>query len=144
VVPDFGGRGEPAGTPTTFAQRVYHLVHQVPHGKVVSYGGVAAMLDHPRAARAVGWALRNLADNDEAIPWWRVINRNGEISIKGAFPGPRLQRELLEREGVEFDAKGRVDWRIFGWRGAEEESPRRGMGEMQRAGSAPTLPTERL
>jgi methylated-DNA-protein-cysteine methyltransferase-like protein len=102
-----------------FAQRVYQLVRQVPYGQVVSYGGVAAMLGHPRAARAVGWALRNLADHDEAVPWWRVINRNGEISIKGAFPGPHLQRELLEREGIEFDAKGRVDWKRFGWVGAE-------------------------
>jgi methylated-DNA-protein-cysteine methyltransferase-like protein len=102
-----------------FAQRVYDLVRQVPFARVVSYGGVAAMLGHPRAARAVGWALRNLSDHDEAVPWWRVINRNGEISIKGAFPGPRLQRELLEGEGVEFDSLGRVDWKRFGWRGAE-------------------------
>lgn len=123
-------RGGATGGPP-FAQRVYHLVRKVPYGKVVSYGAVAAMLGQPRAARAVGWALRNLADHDEAVPWWRVINRNGEISIKGAFPGPRLQRELLEGEGVEFDAAGRVDWKRFGWRGAEE-------GERQRPGKSPT------
>lgn len=110
-----GRRGASRARVPPFAKRVYELVRQVPYGKVVSYGGVAAMLGQPRAARAVGWALRNTPDSEEPVPWWRVINRNGEISIKGAFPGPRLQRELLEREGVEFDGRGRVDWDTFGW-----------------------------
>jgi methylated-DNA-protein-cysteine methyltransferase-like protein len=87
----------------------------------VSYGGVAAILGQPRAARAVGWALRNTPDAVAPVPWWRVINRNGEISIKGAFPGARLQRELLEREGIEFDERGRVDWTRFGWSPEGEE-----------------------
>jgi methylated-DNA-protein-cysteine methyltransferase-like protein len=104
--------GRPARPP--FAERVYALVVQVPCGRAVSYGGVAAMLGQPRAARAVGWALRNLPEGSE-VPWWRVINRNGEISLPGPYPYPRLQRELLEREGVEFDARGRVDWARFGW-----------------------------
>ncbi len=104
-----------------FAERVYALVRQIPSGRAVSYGGVAAILGQPRAARAVGRALRNLPDGS-GVPWWRVVNRDGEISIKGAFPGPRLQRELLEREGVEFDAGGRVDWKRFGWSPGEEES----------------------
>jgi methylated-DNA-protein-cysteine methyltransferase-like protein len=116
-------RGKRTAMVPPFAQRVYRLARQIPHGRVVSYGGVAAMLGQPRAARAVGWALRNNPDDDQTVPWWRVINRNGEISIKGAFPGPHLQRELLEREGVEFDAKGRVDWKRFGWVGVEVREP---------------------
>lgn len=103
----------------SFAQRVYWLVRQIPYGRVVSYGGVAAMLGHPRSARGVGWALRNMPEDEPPVPWWRVINRNGEISIKGPFPGPRLQRELLEGEGVRFDARGRIDWTEFGWEGPE-------------------------
>jgi methylated-DNA-protein-cysteine methyltransferase-like protein len=96
-----------------FTNRVYDLVRRVPHGRVVSYGGIAAMLGTPRAARGVGQALHAL-DVDSDVPWWRVINRNGEISNPHA---PRLQRALLLREGVRFDRRGRVDWKRFGWSG---------------------------
>jgi methylated-DNA-protein-cysteine methyltransferase-like protein len=83
---------------------------------VVSYGGVAAMLGTPRAARGVGTALGALPIDTE-VPWWRVVNRNGEISIKGEPGLAALQRSLLRREGVRFDARGRIDWERFGWRG---------------------------
>lgn len=98
---------------STFAESVRAVVRRVPRGKVVSYGGVAAILGRPRAARGVGRALSTLPDASD-VPWWRVINRNGEISIKGVLHGPALQRTLLEREGVRF-VRGRVDWRRFGW-----------------------------
>lgn len=103
--------------PPTFGDRVFALVRRVPRGRVVSYGAVAAMLGSPRAARGVGQALSGLpADSD--VPWWRVVNRNGEISIKGPTPGlAARQRALLERERVKFDRKGRIDWERFGWRG---------------------------
>jgi methylated-DNA-protein-cysteine methyltransferase related protein len=101
---------------STFTSRVYDMVRRVPHGQVVSYGGVAALLGQPRAARGVGQALRALPDGSD-VPWWRVINRNGEISIRDPGHAPRLQRVLLEDEGVEFDAAGRVDWERFGWDG---------------------------
>jgi methylated-DNA-protein-cysteine methyltransferase related protein len=101
---------------TSFTDRVYDVVRRVPRGQVVSYGGVAAVLGQPRAARGVGQALHALAD-DSDVPWWRVINRNGEISIRGIPHGAALQRALLEGEGIVFDAAGRVDWRRFGWKG---------------------------
>ena len=82
----------------------------------MSYGGVAAMLGSPRAARGVGTALSGL-DPDAGVPWWRVINRNGEISIKGNPILANLQRRLLEKERVKFDHRGRIDWERFGWRG---------------------------
>ena len=91
------------------------MVRRVPRGRVVSYGGVAALLGRPRAARGVGMALRALSDEAD-VPWWRVINRNGEISIRGMH-APQLQRALLEGEGVEFSGNGRVDWKRFGWDG---------------------------
>jgi methylated-DNA-protein-cysteine methyltransferase-like protein len=84
---------------------------------VVSYGGVAAIMGQPRAARAVGRALCALPDGSE-VPWWRVINRNAEISIRCVDHGPALQRALLEREGVRFDRNGRTDWKRFGWDGS--------------------------
>ena len=98
----------------TFSERVYALVRSVPSGRVISYGGVAALLGHPRAARGVGQALHALPD-DSDVPWWRVVNRNGEISIRGIMHGATRQRQLLRREGIRFDANGRIDWRKYGW-----------------------------
>lgn len=99
-----------------FTARVYRTVRKVPPGRVVSYGGVAALLGQPRAARGVGQALHALPEGSD-VPWWRVVNRNGEISIRGIVHGPQLQRALLEAEGVHFDRAGRIDWKRFGWDG---------------------------
>ena len=105
----------------TFTERVYDVVRRVPYGRIVSYGGVAAILGQPRAARGVGQALYALPDGSD-VPWWRVVNRNGEISIRGVPHGERIQRELLRGEGVRFDRRGRIDWKRFGWT-AEELVP---------------------
>src|SRR5207247_2265858 len=96
-----------------FTARVYALVSRIPRGRAVSYGGVAAILGSPRAARGVGSALGSLPI-ETAVPWWRVVNRNGEISIKGEPGLAALQRKLLEKEGVRFGRKGRLDWEKFG------------------------------
>ena len=86
-----------------FARAVYALVREVPRGKVVTYGQVAAILGHPRAARAVGTALSNLPrPMARLVPWQRVINAAGRISIRGDIQRPDLQRQLLEIEGVAF------------------------------------------
>jgi methylated-DNA-protein-cysteine methyltransferase-like protein len=107
---------------TDFRSRVYEAVTRIPMGRVCSYGDVAALLGRPRAARGVGAALSAL-DETEEIPWWRVVNRNGEISISHLSLSRRLQRVLLEREGVEFDPRGRIDMERFGWDGAEAPVP---------------------
>ncbi len=103
-----------------FFEQVYRLVRQVPPGKVTSYGAIARMLGYPRAARTVGWALRALAGNDapsgEPVPWHRVVNSRGRISLS-EWEGSGLQRVLLEAEGVEFCVDGSVDMRRFGWAG---------------------------
>lgn len=99
-----------------FAARVYRVVERCPRGKIVSYGGVAAMLGQPRAARAVGKALNALPD-DTRVPWWRVVNGRGEVSIRGVEHGKILQRTLLEREGVRFERNGRISWKLYGWDG---------------------------
>jgi methylated-DNA-protein-cysteine methyltransferase related protein len=101
-----------------FFERVYLLVRQIPRGRVASYGQIAALLGHPQAARTVGWALSALRGAEVTdVPWQRVINSAGRISISRVDLGADLQRALLEEEGVEFDARGYVDWRRYGWEG---------------------------
>ena len=91
-----------------FFERVYDVVAQIPEGKVVTYGQVAALLGIPRGARAVGWALRALpASRQDAVPWHRVIAAGGRISPR-AGSGPLVQRRRLRSEGVRFRS-GRVD-----------------------------------
>ena len=103
---------------SSFFQQVYAVVRQIPHGRVASYGQVAAILGHPRAARTVGWALASLRDSQETeVPWQRVINAQGRISIRSLRHAAAEQRMLLEAEGVEFDENGCLDWKRFGWDG---------------------------
>ncbi len=97
-----------------FYQRVWAFVEGVPQGRVVTYGQVAVELGAPAAARAVGYALRALPQETD-VPWWRVINAQGGISLRGRGMGADLQRELLEEEGVPFDANDTVDLRVYRW-----------------------------
>jgi methylated-DNA-protein-cysteine methyltransferase-like protein len=108
-------------TVPTFARAVYAVVRDVPRGKVVTYGQVAAILGHPRAARAVGTALSHLPRAmARLVPWQRVLNAAGRISIRGDVLRPDLQRQLLELEGVEFRGS-QVDLRRFRWAGPKRE-----------------------
>jgi methylated-DNA-protein-cysteine methyltransferase-like protein len=101
-----------------FFERVYLVVKRIPRGRVASYGQIAALLGQPHAARTVGWALSSLSsDNAAVVPWQRVINSAGRISISRIDLSADLQRQLLEDEGVVFDEGGHVDMRRFGWAG---------------------------
>jgi methylated-DNA-protein-cysteine methyltransferase-like protein len=84
---------------------------------VATYGQIAHLLGKPRAARAVGYALAHLP-SDTDVPWQRVVNQQGRVSPRGigALPGDH-QRAMLEREGVRFDAEGRLDLRRLRWEG---------------------------
>jgi methylated-DNA-protein-cysteine methyltransferase related protein len=105
-----------------FHRLVYRVVRRVPRGKVVTYGQVAAILGHPRAARAVGTALRQLPPVlQRTVPWQRVINATGGISHRGDVFRPDRQRALLEAEGIDFDRGGRVDLRRVRWAGPQRE-----------------------
>jgi methylated-DNA-protein-cysteine methyltransferase-like protein len=116
-----GARRRPSPTVPRFARAVYALVREIPRGKVVTYGQVAAILGHPRAARAVGTALSHLPRAmARLVPWQRVLNAAGRISIRGDVMRPDLQRQLLEIEGVVFRGS-QVDLRRFRWAGPKRE-----------------------
>jgi methylated-DNA-protein-cysteine methyltransferase-like protein len=93
---------------------VYRLVRRVPRGRVATYGQIAALLDRPRAARAVGGAMRGCPAD---IPWHRVVNAQGAISRRRRTGSMLTQRILLEQEGVQF-RRGRVRLRQHRWLGA--------------------------
>jgi methylated-DNA-protein-cysteine methyltransferase related protein len=97
-------------------EAIYDTVRQIPYGKVATYGQIAAIAQLPNQARLVGYALFHV-DPSSDIPWHRVINAKGEIS-ESPFRegGDDLQRVLLEAEGIEFDAKGKVSFHRYGWR----------------------------
>jgi methylated-DNA-protein-cysteine methyltransferase related protein len=97
-----------------FFEHVWDIVKQVPNGKVVSYGQIAALLGSPRAARTVGWALHSIPEELD-LPWHRVINSQGRISIGTCGHSSNIQQLLLEKEGVEFDHKGTIDMKLFQW-----------------------------
>lgn len=98
-----------------FFEQVYALVRCIPPGRVASYGQIARLLAQPHAARTVGWALRGLAEGSD-VPWQRVINAAGRISLSDP-QGAAMQRRRLEAEGVLFGPDDRVDLDRFGWAG---------------------------
>ena len=96
--------------------RIYTTVRRIPTGRVATYGQVARVAGLGRQARLVGYALAAVADSS-TVPWHRVINARGEISMRREGPGGGvLQRLKLEQEGVRFGGRGRVDLSVFGWK----------------------------
>ena len=93
---------------------IWLVVRKIPHGRVATYGQIAELAGLEGHARQVGYALHNLPERSN-VPWHRVINSRGEISPRSAGDSHELQRFLLEGEGVEFDLRGRVDLKRFGW-----------------------------
>lgn len=96
--------------------RIYGVVRRIPRGRVATYGQVAELAGLPGHARQVGYALHALPEAS-AVPWHRVINAAGAVSLR-RLPGVELtQRQLLEREGVRFDGRGRVALARVRWKG---------------------------
>ncbi len=95
--------------------RIYAVVRRIPRGRVATYGQVAALAGLKGRARQVGYALYALKSST-AVPWQRVINAQGAISLR-PMTGGLSQRLLLEKEGVRFDTRERVSLRKYGWRG---------------------------
>ncbi len=113
-----------------YNEQVWHLVRQIPHGTVATYGQIAQMLPPPVGielqeykAFAPRWVGDAMAACPADVPWQRVINSQGKVSER---PGAARQRQLLETEGILF-VKDKIDLKVYQWRGpGQEERPRQG------------------
>lgn len=97
--------------------RIYLVVRQIPPGRVATYGQIAAIVG-VSTPRMVGYALAALPAASD-VPWQRVINAQGKISLRANSAENNLQRQLLEEEGVYFNAQNRLDFRQYRWPGPE-------------------------
>ena len=111
--------------PQTYYEQVWNIVRQIPAGKVAAYGQIAKMIPPPNgveletyAAFAPRWVGGAMAACPDDVPWQRVINSQGKISERA---GAEKQRQLLEEEGIVFDAKYRIDLKKYGWSGTNED-----------------------
>jgi len=99
----------PSGS-RTYPQ-IYAVVRRIPRGRVATYGQIARLAERPGAARLVGYAMHRCPPG---LPWHRVINAGGRISLPAGSTGALAQRRRLEAEGVRF-AGDRVDLKRYGW-----------------------------
>jgi methylated-DNA-protein-cysteine methyltransferase related protein len=100
--------------PASFTVRVMEIIRSVPSGKVTTYGAISLAAGDPRGARQVARIL-HACSTKEQLPWHRVVNRLGKISLP-RFSGYDLQRQLLEEEGVCFDRSDVIDLELYLWR----------------------------
>jgi methylated-DNA-protein-cysteine methyltransferase-like protein len=94
-------------------ERIWQTIGDIPHGKVASYGQVAAIAGIPRGARQAAYALRQLP-RGHTLPWHRVITASGRIAFEVNTRPYREQVKRLKMEGVAVQ-KGRVDMRVYRW-----------------------------
>jgi methylated-DNA-protein-cysteine methyltransferase related protein len=99
--------------PSDLYRRIWDAVRRIPKGKVTTYGGIARACGFPRHARLVGHALHNLPHGSN-IPWHRVINAQGKISLPKRNDHYKRQKSLLENEGIVF-LRERINLSIHGW-----------------------------
>jgi methylated-DNA-protein-cysteine methyltransferase-like protein len=95
-------------------QRIYNLVRRIPSGRVATYGQIASLAGLAGHARQVGYALHALPESS-TVPWHRVVNASGGISRRATSGAELIQEQLLAREGIRLDARGRVDLRQVRW-----------------------------
>ena len=103
-----------------FFSRVYQVARLIPSGRVCSYGAIARYLGSPQSARMVGWAMNNSHAQDDYVPAHRVVNRNGQLTGKHHFGGPRIMQELLESEGIEVEEDKILNFSRLVWDPSKE------------------------
>ena len=99
--------------PKSFYQRVIAIIISIPEGKVATYGQIATYAGNPRAARQVSYILHSSSEK-EGLPWHRVINSKGSISLKPGH-GYELQKQMLKKEGITFKENDCIDLKRFLW-----------------------------
>ena len=103
-----------------FSSRVKNIIASIPEGRVATYGQIAMLAGNRRAARQVAWILHS-SSSKHGLPWHRVINRLGKISLPHGG-GYEEQRVLLIKEGIQFESEERVNLADFGWSPASQNS----------------------
>lgn len=103
-------------------KKFYDVIAKIPEGRVASYGQIALLAGRPRAARAVGAALRRVPAHLD-LPCHRVVFSDGSLCKGLIFGGPGVQEQLLKKEGVTFLPNGKVNMRCCLWK-RSEDSPR--------------------
>jgi len=98
---------------SSFSQRIKALIKKIPRGKVATYGQIATYAGNPRASRLVVWVLNSFGEKDK-LPWHRVINSKGRISLK-PDQGYEIQKMLLQNEGIEFGKDDSIDLKRYLW-----------------------------
>lgn len=99
--------------PSDFTQDVIKIIKNIPSGKVLTYGRIAKLAGNPQAARQVSWLLHS-STKKYSLPWHRVINSLGKISMK-SFDDREYQKLLLEKEGVVFRDDYKIDLKEYLW-----------------------------
>jgi len=106
-----------------FNQTVWQTVRQIPPGNIATYGQIAALIPPPPGMsfqdyRAWGarWVGAAMAACPEDVPWQRVVNSKGKISLRPGG-GYEIQHQLLEQEGITFDEQDRIHLKRHQWEG---------------------------
>ncbi|MBN2039432.1 MAG: MGMT family protein [Spirochaetes bacterium] len=97
-----------------FTHKVIDIIRNIPEGKILSYGIIAYMAGNPKGARRVSWILHSMSEKYN-LPWWRVVNSKGIISIK-TEEGIELQKKKLKKEGVRFTEDCQIDLNFYVWK----------------------------
>jgi len=105
---------------SSFFQKVYNVVRQIPYGRVTSYGAIAEYLGSKGSARMVGWALNSSKYHLDGIPAHRVVNRRGWLTGKRAFGGQNTMKDLLISEGVQVENDEILNFQDIFWDPAKE------------------------
>lgn len=104
----------------TFFVQVYHVVRQIPFGRITTYGAIASYLGMKGSARMVGWAMNASHHVDQYVPAHRVVNRNGMLTGKHHFGSPDLMKQLLENEGILIENDTVVNFNQLFWDPSKE------------------------
>jgi methylated-DNA-protein-cysteine methyltransferase-like protein len=108
-----GRRSEPDALARKRRERIRAMVRSIPPGCVASYGQIGRLVGLPRGARLVGRVMATLPEGTD-VPWHRVVNAAGRISLPAGSEGHRRQRDRLRDEGVTV-VRGRISMARFGW-----------------------------